>query len=316
MNLNSYRENISLQIKFLTDLKEKASENAKKTIDATLDIIYEDIKTKITPTEIDGDLKTSSQTLIDDRAKVDALFTELITEYNAEEKKTRRIANRWNLSVIILSIIVSVIFLLFAYFYTNNISKSYLISEQNKYLIIDNLEVQSLKEYSKILKKLDSFVIISKSDSTKSTIDKKNIISSVDSLKTNLKEVETIVTNINSKDSEFSKVQSIFYFHILIMLICIIAIITVLMYIVKVEVNLFRYNNILADHYEALAGSFKILRNSSIFGTDINFEKIYPIMHPQRDKLLEVNAAVDLDPDKIIEKLSGMLEKIKPKSGS
>ena len=53
MNLKSYRENVSQQIDFLEKLKEKASDDAKKTIDATLDLIYKDVSKKITPAEIE-----------------------------------------------------------------------------------------------------------------------------------------------------------------------------------------------------------------------------------------------------------------------
>jgi len=311
MNLKFYRENVSQQIDFLENLKEKASDNAKKTIDATLDLIYNDISKKITPAEIENDINASNQILIDDRKNDDKVFTKLINEYHDAAKKTRKTSNRWNLGVIIISIISFSIFLFIAYRYTIELSKPYLLSEQQKYKTIDSMVLQSSKEYNTVLEKLNSNISKSNTDSLTSSPVNKNIINTFDSLKTSLKEIETVVNNLNSKESAFSKVQPIIYFHILLMVLFIIAIITTLMYIVKVMVNLYRYNNILADHYEAVADSIKIISHSSLFGKDLNFEKVYSIVHPQRDKLLEVSASVDLDPDKTIDKLNGIIDKIK-----
>jgi hypothetical protein len=311
MNLKTYRENVSQQIDFLEKLKEKASDDAKKTIDSTLDLIYKDISKKITPAEVESDINASSQNLIDDRKNDEIVFTRLINEYHDAAKKTRTISNWGNLGVIILSIISFSIFLFYAYRYTNELSKPYLLSEQQKYMIIDSMVLQSSEEYYKVLKNLDTYVKKSNPDSLISSPVNKNIINTIDSLKTNLKEIETVVNNMNSKESVFSKIQPIIYFHIILMVVFIIAIITTLMYIVKVMVNLFRYNSILADHYEAVADSIKIIRHSSLFGNDLNFEKVYSIVHPQRDKLLEVSASVDLDPDKTIDKLNGIIDKIK-----
>jgi len=307
MNLKTYRENVSQQIDFLEKLKEKASDDAKKTIDATLDLIYKDISKKITPAEIENDINATSQILIDDRKNDEKVFSWLINEYHDAANKTRTISNWGNLGVIILSIISFSIILFYAYRYTNELSTPYLLSEQQKYKIIDSMVLQSSVEYNKVLKNLDTYVTKSNPDSLISSPVNKTI----DSLKTNLKEIETVVNNMNSKESAFSKVQPIIYFHILLMVVFIIAIITMLMYIVKVMVNLFRYHSILADHYEAVADSIKIISHSSLFGNDLNFEKVYSIVHPQRDKLLEVSASVDLDPDKTIDKLNGIIDKIK-----
>lgn len=131
----------------------------------------------------------------------------------------------------------------------------------------------------------------------------------LDSVKT-LNAVEIAAGKLESRTSNFSKVQPLVYFHIFLIIAFIFAIIAVLVYLVKVFVNIHRYNHILADHYEALEGAFKTLKNKEIFADKFDLEKAYSLMHPQKEKFIEVNAPVNMDTESITKALSdGLLNK-------
>ena len=293
MSQNSYHEEILNQITFLKKLKEETNDTSLiSNIDSLIVSVYNDLIPSINCNNIDKDTGIDS----------------LIKENMTAQTISRNIV-LVNLAVIIITILSFSWFLFNAYKYTNNLSGSYLRAEQNRASILDSLNSVCLKNYNKVFQNSSQITISDNTDSLNIPKLNTSFLKTTDSIRQNVSYLDSTISKIYSNRTDYSKAQPILIFHVFMMIAFIIAIISVVIYIVKVMINLIRYNSILADHYDALAGTFKLIKNKRYFSDDLTLESAYLLMHPQREKLLEFSNPLDLNTDKIIEQLNVLTDK-------
>ena len=247
-----------------------------------------------------------TQSTTNESSEINTKLDDLIKKYKKYQSSTRWLTYL-NLSIII-SIIIGFAYLINSRFdQSNETLKSYQNSSNVKAKWIDSLYNKNIILQTTVLNKLNlnresiikSHSVINHSDSV--------VIELLDSARQTLLLIESSAKKMEDRSINSSKEFPIIYFQIFLIVAFTIAIITVWIYLIKVFVNIHRYNSILADHYDALEGAFELLKNKNIFGDSFDLDKAYNIVHPNKDKFIEINTPVDMNPSSISEGLTKAL---------
>lgn len=328
MGTKEYSDEFDLQIGFLKKMKDNISDKSIiENLDKVIGNIYEHAITRFDPAvriqeedkrlqEVDKkkqeEEKVAKATI--EKAKQDKVASDLIlnslSNASAKEQRTYRIFGYLNLAGIVVIIIIFAILIYISYYDTNKLLKSYLIPENTKNEILDSLSEKDRQTQLKLLDRIDSFSNqIIKVKPLKLTAQDAATLAHLDSIKSTLKKVKASSMKLESKTSNFAKVQPLIYSYIILNISFLLAIIAVSIYLIRVLVNIHRYNNIFADHYNALDSAYSTMKNREVFGANYDLEKAYSLMHPQKDKFIEINAPVDMDPGTIIKDLNEIIAK-------
>lgn len=286
MPQSNFTEEIKSQIEFLKKLKEDSPNEAlKANIDKTLEKIYSDTLSRTDPA-----LRKS---------ETDSILDGLSREFRKAQKDTRMLT--WvNLSTISVMILVFFFLINRGYDHAANMIKPYIEAEDRKNNTIDSLSALTAGLQHDVIEKLD--VAAAALPARKNDFSAQDSATGkfIDSTRRMIVYMESSMDTLDKRTSNFAKVQNAVMLYITLVIASIFAGIVVLVYLVRLFVNIHRYNTILADHYEALDVACQTLKNKHIFGGEnFDLEKAYTVVHPQRDKLLEMYASERMNTDKI-----------------
>jgi uncharacterized membrane protein (DUF106 family) len=325
MLYKDYTEEIKNQVEFLKKLREDSpNDNLKAKIDSALEKIYTDAIARIDPTvripEAEKEIEASSaakkledevsvkkakeekedaeKKLREEKQEAEETLGALSKEFNDAQKDTRKLTYL-NLFFIIVMILAFFYMITKGYGYTSDMIKPYIESEDTKNKIVDSLSSHTALLQRKVLERLDSATTKLPTDKEKYSVQDSSTQKFIDSARSTINYMESTLDKLDKRPSNFSKVQNAIIFYISLVIASIFAGIVVLVYLVRLLVNIHRYNSILADHYEALGVAFRTLKNKKVFGDNYDLEKAYTVVHPQRDKIFEMYSAQDMSTKEI-----------------
>ncbi|HEX8333009.1 MAG TPA: hypothetical protein VF622_10315, partial [Segetibacter sp.] len=197
------------------------------------------------------------------------VYNGLIKEFDGDQKKTRRLS--WvNLFLIIgLMIAVLIVIVNVSFSSINALIKPYLEAENKKNRVVELLTTETVNVSNLIVQNLNSL------DTAKSNL--ANLTKRDSLLRKSLNTYENTIKNIDGSNSGFTRIEGTLLYYLILSILALVVVMSITFYLVKVFVNIHRYNNILADHYEALYGTFKLMKEKNAFPSDLTLENAYQL---------------------------------------
>lgn len=238
-----------------------------------------------------------------DQTKV---YDEIINTYKRSAKGARRFG--WaNLIVIVAIMAALTIVVVTSFRAIDNLIDPYIGAENRKNRQIDSLNAQAINISASIIKNLDQPY----KGNTKQRASIDSLITRKDALLAkSLAANELAIKIVDERKSDFSRVENAMLYYLILSILALVTVMAISFYIVKVFVNIHRYNNILADHYEALSGTFKLMKNKKSFSSDLTLDSAYQLIHPQMQDYLEVSEKVGQNPDDIFANIKGFTDQV------